>query len=352
MTAPGVATRVLAVRDDTRLDDPLLTLLDAAPEFELVGPVPPGRLVVDMVRRHRPGVIVLAADRLGTAELETVRLVMAEEPTPIVLERTSAEAGGAMADDALRAGALELLTVDTAALSTPGGRRRILETLALLARTPVVRRADRSLVVPARNPAPDGTRTKIETVAFVASTGGPAALAEVFSAFPHDFAASVLVVQHLADGFVSSLVEWLAEVARLPAKLAENGDRMQPAHVYVAPDGRHLVVDRGGRLRLEDAPAVDGHRPSANVLLESLAKAKGAAALGVVLTGMGDDGARGLSELRRAGGRTLAQDEATSQVFGMPRAARDRGAAEQLVPLSAIGPLVVRWVGRSEEAKR
>jgi two-component system chemotaxis response regulator CheB len=177
-------------------------------------------------------------------------------------------------------------------------------------------------------------------VALAASTGGPPALAEVLSGLG-GLDAPVLVVQHIHQDFVPGLVTWMARACPLPVELARHGDRALPGRVYIAGGGLHLRLDARRRLALSSLP-VTIHRPSADELLRSVAEHAGAAGIGVVLTGMGDDGAKGLLALRERGGRTLAQDEATSAVFGMPSASQRLGAVTELLALGDIAPAVMR----------
>jgi two-component system chemotaxis response regulator CheB len=177
-------------------------------------------------------------------------------------------------------------------------------------------------------------------VAIGASTGGPQALQTVLGGLPSDFAPPVLVVQHIAAGFETGLVDWLQPQCALPIRMAADGARPVGPGIYVAPPGRHLEV-RGGLLRLSDAAPLAGHRPSATVLFRSVAREYGSRAVGVLLTGMGDDGAAGLLELQAGGGATIAQDAASSAVFGMPAAAIALGAVDQVLPPSGIAARLV-----------
>jgi two-component system chemotaxis response regulator CheB len=177
-------------------------------------------------------------------------------------------------------------------------------------------------------------------VAMAASTGGPSALAIVLAGLGGT-QAPVLVVQHLHVDFTAGLIEWMARESALPVELAEHGRVARGGRVYVAPGGVHLRLGSGLRLELDPAP-VTIHRPSADELLCSVAKHAGAAAIGVVLTGMGDDGARGLLAIHRAGGQTFAQDEASSAVFGMPAAAQRLGAVSEMLPPAELAAAIAR----------
>jgi two-component system chemotaxis response regulator CheB len=167
----------------------------------------------------------------------------------------------------------------------------------------------------------------------------------VLSALPRKMQVPLLIAQHIADGFTEGLVRWFKQTSALPVLIAEEGAPCRAGHVYLPPDGHDLELDAEGRLRV--SPATSVHRPSGNKLLQSLARSCGARAGGVVLTGMGDDGAQGLLAIRSAGGPTIAQDEATSVVFGMPAAAAALGAVKQVVPLEGVAEAMLRYCGLS-----
>ncbi|HYG68931.1 MAG TPA: CheB methylesterase domain-containing protein [Anaeromyxobacteraceae bacterium] len=210
--------------------------------------------------------------------------------------------------------------------------------------------------VVSRTPAPWASPPAAEArgervIGIAASTGGPAVLARILAALPADFPIPVLVVQHIAQGFEGGLVHWLAGETPLRVKLASDGDALLGGHVFIAPDGRHMGVV-GGRIRLWDGPPVRGFRPSGTVLFESLATACGAGAAGLVLSGMGDDGAEGLGALRARGAWTAAQGPATSVIFGMPRAAIERGAAAETLELDDLAPALLRFARRAEAVAR
>jgi two-component system chemotaxis response regulator CheB len=179
----------------------------------------------------------------------------------------------------------------------------------------------------------------VDVVGIAASTGGPPALAHVLGSLPRDLPVPLLFAQHIASGFTAGLVRWFGSVSTLRVGIAEDGDLPQPGRVYLPPDGCDLEVDREGHLRIP--PSMGLHCPSGNKLLASLARTFGSRAAGFVLTGMGDDGAHGLLELKRAGGATYAQDEQSSVVFGMPQAAEACGATRGLLALESIGPAIV-----------
>jgi two-component system chemotaxis response regulator CheB len=237
----------------------------------------------------------------------------------------------------MAAGALELIA------KPEGGpeemRRwalRVAESVRLMAEVPVVRRHR-------RNPAPPRPAVvhgaHVDVVGLVASTGGPPALAHVLGALPRELPIPLLIAQHIASGFTSGLVRWFDSVCTLRVVVAQEGELPAAGRVYLAPDGCDLELDREGHMHTPRSTGL--HCPSGNKLLVSLARAYGSRAAGFVLTGMGDDGAQGLLELKRAGGATYAQDEQSSVVFGMPQAAHACGASRGLLPLESIGPAIL-----------
>jgi two-component system chemotaxis response regulator CheB len=186
-------------------------------------------------------------------------------------------------------------------------------------------------------------RGRARIVAIAASTGGPPALSRILSELPADFRAPILVVQHIAEGFADGLARWLAASSRLDVKVAEHGERLVPATVYLAADRCHLGVE-GERIALSDAPPIDGFKPSGTHLFESVARSYGASALGLILTGMGRDGVRGLAALHAAGGTVVAQDKDSSVIFGMNGEAVLAGLTDEVLPLDAIGYLLMQAV--------
>lgn len=191
-----------------------------------------------------------------------------------------------------------------------------------------------------------------DLVAVGASAGGPRALSEIFRALPANFPCPVIVVQHMTTGFVEGLVAWLAGEASMPLRVAADGDRLENGVGYFAPADRHAIVSRSRRLRLTDDPPRHACRPSIDVLLQSVAVVYGPHALGVLLTGMGVDGAEGLLAIRQAGGRTIVQDETSAVIFGIPRAAVKSGAAQMVLPLSLIAPTILRIAQRARVRDR
>jgi two-component system chemotaxis response regulator CheB len=259
-----------------------------------------------------------------------------------------------LAAEALQAGAVTVLDKSL----RPGDPlqaqsvQELLTAIRLMAEVRVVRRSTSGGAKVRENAhvpnSADGRNTikrRPIVVGLAASTGGPQAIQTVLQALGPDLHVPVLVVQHMSPGFLRGMVAWLGATCPQVVRLAVHGEEPTGGTVYVAPEDHHLLVTRGGKLALTRAPVVGGFRPSANTLFESVAECYGSAALGAVLTGMGEDGAAGLAALRRAGASTIAQDEASAVVYGMPRAAAAAGAAERVLPLGAIGPTVRKLLG-------
>jgi two-component system chemotaxis response regulator CheB len=223
-------------------------------------------------------------------------------------------------------------------------RDRLTSTVKLMAEVKVVRRRPARLTGALELPARGRSHASPAVVVIGASTGGPAALNTVLRQLPADFRVPVVVVQHMATGFTQGLVEWLQLDSRLPLRLARHGERLMSGEVYFAGEGQHLVFLERGVLGGDSSPAISHVRPSATVLFQSAAATYGAEAIGVLLTGMGDDGARGLLAIHDKGGMTLAQDAATSVVYGMPRVAAELGAARYVLALEKIAPTLAQLV--------
>ncbi len=339
--------RVLVVDDSASSRRLLVDILDRDPDLLVAGEAADGDEAVRQAERVRPEVIVMDVLMPVLDGLAATRLIMERWPTPIVLVSAgvdSQETGRSF--EAMQAGALTLLAKprgpghpDFAAQAAA-----LRATVKLMADVKVVRRRPAGPTRPVVAAAGDGPARRVRIAAIAASTGGPAALATILAALPADPPVPILVVQHIAATFHQGLADWLDAVCPLTVQVATDGRLLRPGEVLIAPGDRHLGVSRTGRVVLSPAPPVGSHRPSATYLFSSIARVFGADAVGVILTGMGDDGAAGLLELGAAGGLVLAQDEASSVVFGMPREACATGAVDRVVPLAEMaGALASAW---------
>ena len=328
----------------------MVALLRSDPEIDVVGEAARSAAIVDLAKRCRPDVIALDIHIPTAGGFEITKEIMIEAPTPVVIVSDDGDPRQVEAAIlALRAGALAVVgrppPPHNGEAASAG--KRFLSTVKGMAQVKVVRhwREAQHAAVPRVVP---GGRDQARVVAIAASTGGPAALQQVLAGLPGDFQPPILVVQHIADGFVEGLVTWLNALCSLKVKVAVHGEALLPHTVYVAPDGSHLGLQGRGRILLSQAAPIGGFRPSATFLFESVTKAFGASSLHVILTGMGQDGLSGLRSARAAGARIIAQDEASSVVFGMPGAAVEAGLADSVVPLTAVAGELLGAMGESE----
>lgn len=346
----------VVVTEDSAVTRALLTaILEAAPGFELVAAVPDGAEAVDAVARLRPAVVTMDLHMPRLDGVEATRRIMRQTPTPIVVVTASSEVDGRLTYDALAAGALSVVARPVGPSDPRFVTRReaLLDELRLMAGVRVVRRIERTEpraptppLIPRRPVRP------VRVVAIAASTGGPAALYRLLRDLPRDFDVPILVVQHMSEGFIGGLARWLSDAAPGSVRVAGDGDVLAGGAVFLAPDGSHLRATADGTVRLDAGPPIGGHRPAATALFDSVAKAYGDEAIGVVLTGMGRDGVDGLARLRATGAVTLAQDAASSAVFGMPGAALEAGAVERVLSLEELGPAITALAVAGPDRRR
>jgi len=327
--------RVLVVEDTLVAREFLVHALNSDPGILVIGTASDGEEALEAVALNTPDVITMDVHMPKLNGLDATRRIMETHPTPIVVVSGSSNSGqGPLAFTALEAGALAVVERPRG-IGHPDQKSMVanlIQTVKLMSEVRVVRRwsrrpasAGHGLIAPThtdlqRSPA-------IRLIAIGASTGGPPVLQKILSTLPSDLAVPVLIVQHISPGFSEGFAEWLRQTSALPIHIASHGEIALPGHAYLAQDGRQMSIGADSRLRLTDDPPENGHRPSVSYLLRSVTKSFGERAVGVLLTGMGKDGAEELKLMKDCGAVTLAQDKESSVVHGMPGEAIQLGGA-------------------------
>jgi two-component system chemotaxis response regulator CheB len=337
-------TRVLVCEDSSTYAAALLRLLQQDKTIEVVSVCSTAEATIAALPGVAPDLVTMDIELPGMSGLEAVEQIMSTSPLPILVISSFAGRGSVKAAAALAAGALEAVAKDDLDLRDPTAeaavafRRRI----QVLAGARVIKHPRAQLRQPGLAAAIPIRSGAVAAIGIVASTGGPQALSTVLAGLPADFSVPLLVVQHIAVGFTAGLAVWLDGTVPLHVQLVVAGDPLGPG-VWIAPDGAHLFVHSDGNLMLDRHTEAGPHRPSGDVLLRSLADRAGAGAVAVILSGMGTDGAEGVAAIRAAGGVTIAQDEESSAIYGMPRAAVEHGA-ELVLPITEIAPALLELV--------
>ncbi len=337
--------RVLVVDDSTLTREALRRALELDPGLTVVAEAKTGEEALALARSVQPDLITMDLNMPGMGGLKAIEAIMRERPTAIVVisERTP-ERGVDLNYEALSRGALELVPKSSVFGVEPGDVKRFGERLRLLAAS----RVEVEVKPSSPPPAIPVSKEPPLLLGLGASTGGPRALAKLLSELPKDFPLSIAVVQHMAEDFFDSFVRFLADASKHEVELAQPGVLMLPGRIYVAPPRKELFIKESLTMRLLAPPADALISPSVDSLFFSMASALKGRSIGVLLTGMGDDGAQGLLRMRRMGARTVAQDRASSAVFGMPRAAQEVGAAEVVLPLDDMAKWIIETVEKPE----
>ena len=351
----GKPVRVLIVDDVKSARNLLREILDTDPRFLVVGDVDDGLEAVAAAQRLKPDLITMDIRLPGIDGFEAVERILETCQVPIVMITASMDNQEEKLFHAFKVGALDVLDKQELYLwrTRPDVRNGFLRRLRTLSSTRVMPGLARTtpepeILVPVERML-RGPRQPPLVVAIAASTGGPSALMRLLRLIPRRVNGAFVVVQHMSKGFLGGLVRWLDEEVELRVRKARQGDLLEPGVVLVAPGDYHLTVTDGGTVHLSSSLPINGHRPSAELLFESVANHYGKQGAGVILTGMGADGAAGLKSLKLCGGHTIAQDEHTSIIFGMPSAAIELGAAEAILPLEEIGPQIMRWISEQQD---
>jgi two-component system chemotaxis response regulator CheB len=361
---PVKKIRVLVADDSTFMCKVLKEIINSDPQLEVAGHARDGREAVALAESLKPDVITMDINMPHLDGLQATELIMSQNPRPIVIVSSESREGAASTLRALELGAIDFVPKPSSGidLDMRNVREELTRKLKMAAKVHVVRTATRAsvdslaarpaILAPARTQAPairrsssgdqNGTRTPIVVIA--ASTGGPAAVMRVVSGLPRNLQAAVLLVLHMPGAFTKPFTTQLAEVSQLPVKEAEQNETMRPGTIYLCPGSHHVRMSFTGKLNLDPGDRIDGYRPCADVAVESVAAHTRSSTVAVVLTGMGNDAAKGVKFAKAAGGYVIAQDEATSIIFGMPAEAIKTGAVDEVLPLDEISTAIEKRV--------
>ncbi len=354
-------TRVLVIDDSASVRQTMTAILEEDPEIEVIAAAADPFAAAKIIQQQVPDVITLDVEMPRMDGITFLRKLMSQCPIPVVMCSSLTEEGSETLLQAMEAGAVDVILKPTIGVADHlvEHHLEIRDVVKAAAKARIRGRANRPLakVVPEKKLTADAvlppptnramSRTTEKVICLGASTGGTEALREVLTALPAN-APGIVVVQHMPEAFTKAFAKRLDGLCEVNVKEAVDGDPVLRGHVLIAPGGRHIMLERQGAryyVSVKDGPLVSRHRPSVDVLFRSAARSAGSNAIGVIMTGMGDDGARGLLEMKEARARTFAQDEATSIVFGMPKEAIARGAAEHIVPLGSIAREVLHVAG-------
>lgn len=337
--------RVLVVDDSPLMCKVLTNILNPDPQILVAAIANNGKEAVEIVPRLKPDIITMDIHMPVMDGFEATRQIMAYNPTPILVVSSSVfKVGMDKVFKAISYGALDVL--DKGELEIAGDKKPgevLIEKIKFLSNVKVIHHPLAKLKQERPIVDLEAPKKKVlhKIVAIVASTGGPQALLEILKRFPKDFPCGIVIVQHITKGFVEGLVDWLDKECQLTVTIGKDSEEIRPGVAYIAPDSLQMRILEGGKIDLSNEPAYEGHIPSGDVLLESVARAYGEGAVATILTGMGRDGAMGMKAIKHMHGHTIAQDEKSCKVFGMPKAAIEMDVIDKTLPLERIAEEIV-----------
>lgn len=346
-------TRVVIADDSATARQLLRAIIESDSTLQVVGEAHDGAEAVEMVEALRPDVVIMDVHMPVSDGLEATKEIMMRAPTPIIIVSTAKHYRDIeISLSATQAGALLMLAKPSGPTSPrfEEERSELIAMTKALAQVKVVRRwthtQTHERIVSSRQPTPGS----FDLVAMAASTGGPAALRRILIDLPNTFPAPIVIVQHMAHGFMAGFAQWIGSNCAMPVRMCRHGEEMTPGRVYVAPDDQHIGFSRDGSIALSGAAPINRFRPSADHLFASVAMAFKERCVGVICSGMGSDGARGLQQAHDSGTFVIAQDESSSVVFGMAQEAIKRNAVDLILPIDAIGAKLNELVRASAHA--
>ena len=347
--------KVLVVEDSPVVRDLITHILTHAPDIRVIAAAATGEEAIATAARLKPDLITMDVNLPGIDGYEATRRIMETCPAPIIIVSGTYDPQDlGKTFRMVEAGALAILPPPLG-IGHPEFRARadeLIRTVKLMSEIKVVRRWPKSLAKPAPKIEVKKTSNKIEVVALGASTGGPLVLKMILEGLGADFPAPVLMVQHMSPGFVRGLAEWLQQSTRFPVQVGQHQEQILPGNAYLAPDGFHMEIDRFGRIELNTAAPVNGLRPAIAPLFRSVAESYGPHAVGILLTGMGTDGAAELAAMNAKGAITIAQDKESSVVHGIPGEAIKLGAAMYVLAPEQIAALLKTLINRSRSRQQ
>jgi two-component system, chemotaxis family, protein-glutamate methylesterase/glutaminase len=359
MKAPEKKIRVLVADDSTFMCKVLKEIINSDAQLEVAGTARDGREAVALAESLRPDVITMDINMPHLDGLQATELIMSQHPRPIVIVSSESREGASGTLRALELGAIDFVPKPSSGidLDMRSVREELTRKLKMAAKVRVVRTATLSRLPAAHapvslptNPANaallNGTGGKVPVVVIAASTGGPAAVMRVVAGLPKDLQAAILLVLHMPSAFTKQFTIQLAEIAQLPVKEAESNEPLQAGMIYLCPGANHLRLSSIGKIALDGGPRIEGYRPCANVALETVSAYARPLTVAVVLTGMGNDAAKGVLAVKAAGGYVIAQDEATSVIFGMPAEAIKTGVVDEVLGLDEISGAIEKRIAK------
>lgn len=343
--------KILIVDDSAFMRKLLSDLFSSESDFMIIGTARNGKEAIDKVEQLKPDVVTMDVEMPILNGIQALEIIMKETPTPVLMLSSLTSAGAKATLTALELGAVDFVAKTSGVISSITGiGNEILAKSRAASKANVSQLSKIKATLPSmiNLSSPNFTASSEEGIlAIGTSTGGPRALQEIITRLPGNLPCGIVIVQHMPSGFTKSLAERLNSLSALTVKEAEHNEVIRPGFVFIAPGDYHMTIEREGNkkvVKLNQNPPIGGHRPAVDPMMESVAKAYGERTVGVILTGMGHDGAKGIQAIKQQRGYTIAEDQSTAVVFGMPKSAIELGVVDKIAPLSAIASEIVKVI--------